>query len=133
MTMFTATGKPSVPKLAAPSASNCACVTVSVEGRRKSYHELTGEPEITVSTVESSDPDWFDLGILVKIDGRTIPFEPLFTALSKGRKKLLLVDGSYFSLNHRALDRLRELIDESGDDAEATCPRPRTSPIMRTS
>ncbi|MBP5802084.1 DEAD/DEAH box helicase family protein [Microbacterium maritypicum] len=89
-------------------------VTVSVEGRRKSYHELTGEPEITVSTVESSDPDWFDLGILVKIDGRTIPFEPLFTALSKGRKKLLLVDGSYFSLNHRALDRLRELIDESG-------------------
>ncbi|WP_288969711.1 DEAD/DEAH box helicase [uncultured Microbacterium sp.] len=89
-------------------------VTVSVEGRRKSYHELTGEPEITVSTVESSDPDWFDLGILVKIDGRTIPFEPLFAALSKGRKKLLLVDGSYFSLNHRALDRLRELIDESG-------------------
>ncbi|GAA1212059.1 DNA/RNA helicase [Microbacterium maritypicum] len=89
-------------------------VTVSVEGRRKSYHELTGEPEITVSTVESSDPDWFDLGILVKIDGRTIPFEPLFTALSKGRNKLLLVDGSYFSLNHRALDRLRELIDESG-------------------
>ncbi|WP_218682461.1 DEAD/DEAH box helicase, partial [Microbacterium sp. BF1] len=89
-------------------------VTVSVEGRRKSYHELTGEPEITVSTVESSDPDWFDLGILVKIDGRTIPFEPLFMALSKGRKKLLLVDGSYFSLNHRALDRLRELIDESG-------------------
>ncbi len=63
---------------------------------------------------ESSDPDWFDLGILIKIDGRTIPFEPLFTALSKGRKKLLLVDGSYFSLNHRALDRLRELIDESG-------------------
>ncbi|MFJ6531338.1 DEAD/DEAH box helicase [Microbacterium sp. NPDC091662] len=99
-------------------------VTVSVSGRRKSYHELTGEPEITVSTVESSDPDWFDLGVLVKIDGRTIPFEPLFTALSKGRKKLLLVDGSYFSLNHRALDRLRELIDESGElDEWETGPR----------
>ncbi|MCZ4301026.1 DEAD/DEAH box helicase [Microbacterium oxydans] len=89
-------------------------VTVVVSGRRKSYHELTGEPEITVSTVESTDPDWFDLGVLVKIDGRTIPFEPLFTALSTGRKKLLLVDGSYFSLNHRALDHLRELIDEAG-------------------
>lgn len=99
-------------------------VTVSVAGRRKSYHELTGEPEITVSTVESSDPDWFDLGVLVKIDGRSIPFEPLFTALSKGRKKLLLVDGSYFSLNHRALDRLRELIDESGElDEWETGPR----------
>lgn len=85
-----------------------------VSGRRKSYHELTGDPEITVSTVESTDPDWFDLGVLVKIDGRTIPFEPLFTALSTGRKKLLLVDGSYFSLNHRSLDHLRELIDEAG-------------------
>ena len=99
-------------------------VTVVVSGRRKNYHELTGEPEITVSTVESSDPDWFDLGILVKIDGRTIPFQPLFTALSKGRKKLLLVDGSYFSLNHRALDRLRELIDESCElDEWETGPR----------
>lgn len=99
-------------------------VTVAVSGRRKDYHELTGAPEITVSTVESSDPDWFDLGVLVKIDGRTIPFEPLFTALSKGRRKLLLVDGSYFSLNHRALDRLRELIEECGElDEWETGPR----------
>ncbi|MDF2509026.1 MAG: helicase [Microbacterium sp.] len=90
-------------------------VVVTVSGRAKSYHELTGEPEITVTTVESTDPDWFDLGVLVKIDGRTIPFGPLFTALSKGKKKLLLSDGGYFSLNHRALDRLRELIDEAGE------------------
>src|SRR5690606_34389284 len=57
-------------------------ITAVVSGRRKIYRELDGEPEITVSTVESSDPDWFDLGILVKIDGRSIPFTPLFTALS---------------------------------------------------
>lgn len=88
-------------------------VTVVVDGPRKTYQELTGEPQVTVSTLESSDPDWFDLGILVRIDGRLIPFEPLFTALSKGRKKLLLVDGSYFSLQHPALDRLRELLDEA--------------------
>jgi hypothetical protein len=99
-------------------------VRVVVAGRRKTYRELTGEPEITVTTVESTDPDWFDLGVLVRIDGRTIPFEPLFTALSTGRKKLLLVDGSYFSLNHRALDHLRELIDEAGDlDEWETGPR----------
>ena len=99
-------------------------VDVAVSGRRKTYNELTGEPEITVSTVESTDPDWFDLGVLVRIDGRTIPFEPLFTALSKGRKKLLLVDGTYFSLDHHALDRLRELIDESGGlDEWETGPR----------
>lgn len=95
-----------------------------MSGRRKTYHELTGEPEVTVSTVESADPDWFDLGVLVRIDGRLIPFEPLFTALTKGRRKLLLVDGSYFSLQHPALDRLRELLEEAADlDEWETGPR----------
>jgi SNF2 family DNA or RNA helicase len=91
---------------------------VVITGPRRTYRELTGDPEITVSTVESTDPDWFDLGILVTIDGRTIPFQPLFTALAKRRTKLLLVDGSYFSLRHPALDRLRELIDEAAELAE---------------
>lgn len=99
-------------------------VVVVVSGHSKNYHELTGEPEITVSTVESTDPDWFDLGVLVTIDGRTIPFGPLFTALSKGKKKLLLADGGYFSLSHRALDRLRELLEEAEDlDEWETAPR----------
>ena len=93
-------------------------------GRRKTYNELSGEPEITVTTVESTDADWFDLGVIVRIDGRSIPFEPLFSALSTGRKKLLLVDGSYFSLAHPALGRLRDLIDEAGElDEWETGPR----------
>lgn len=88
---------------------------VITAGTRKDYRELSGDPQVTVSTIETSDADWFDLGILVTIDGRTIPFGPLFTALSKGRKKLLLSDGGYFSLAHPALDRLRELIDEAAE------------------
>ncbi|QMU98785.1 DEAD/DEAH box helicase [Microbacterium esteraromaticum] len=91
-----------------------ADVKVVVTGRRKRYRELTGAPEISVSTVESSDPDWFDLGVLVKIEGHSIPFTPLFTALSMRRTKLMLVDGTYFSLAHPALQQLRELIDEAG-------------------
>ncbi|MGP6176898.1 DEAD/DEAH box helicase [Microbacterium sp. A196] len=99
-------------------------VSVVRTGRAKNYHELSGAPEITVSTVESADPDWFDLGILVRIDGRSIPFAPLFTALSMRRTKLLLIDGSYFSLAHPALDALRELIDEATDLTEwETAPR----------
>lgn len=90
-------------------------VSIVENGTRKDYQEITGIPEITVSTVETVDADWFDLGVLVKIDGRTIPFTPLFTAMAKGRRKLLLVDGSYLSLNHPALDRLRELIDEASE------------------
>lgn len=99
-------------------ALEAAGMSVVISGKQKTYRELSGDPEITVSTVESSDSDWFDLGILVKIDGRTIPFAPLFTALSMRRTKLLLVDGSYFSLAHPALDTLRELIDEAAELAE---------------
>ncbi|MFJ4225127.1 DEAD/DEAH box helicase [Microbacterium sp. NPDC089695] len=99
-------------------------ITVVVTGRRKVYHELSGEPEVTISTVETTDADWFDLGVIVRIDGRSIPFEPLFTALSRGRKKMLLADGGYFSLAHPALGRLRDLIDEAGGlDEWETGPR----------
>jgi len=99
-------------------------VQVLITGTPKTYRELSGDPEITVSTVESSDPDWFDLGVVVKIDGRSIPFTPLFTALSMRRTKLLLIDGSWFSLAHPALDTLRELIDEATELTEwDTAPR----------
>ncbi|WP_353113675.1 DEAD/DEAH box helicase [Microbacterium sp.] len=93
-------------------------VEVVVTGTVRDYEQLTGDPEITVSTVESTDPDWFDLGFLVRIDGRSIPFQPLFSALSQRRKKMLLADGGWFSLAHPALDRLRELIDEAASLAE---------------
>jgi superfamily II DNA or RNA helicase len=93
-------------------------VRVETRGTRRAYRELTGAPRITVSTVESADADWFDLGVIVAIDGRTIPFAPLFTALTLGKKKLLLSDGRYFSLAHPALHRLRELIDEAAEVAE---------------
>lgn len=99
-------------------AFEAAGIKVVVTGRRRRYRELTGTPEISVSTVESTDPDWFDLGVLVKIDGHSIPFTPLFTALSMRRTKLMLVDGTYFSLAHPALQELRELIDEAGALAE---------------
>jgi superfamily II DNA or RNA helicase len=105
-------------------ALEAAGVRVESSGERKAYRELTGDPEVKVKTVESADSDWFDLGILVTIDGRTIPFGPLFTALTKGRKKLLLSDGGYFSLNHPSLDRLRDLIEEAGElDEWETGPR----------
>lgn len=105
-------------------AFEAAGVTVRRTGERKEYRELTGTPEVKVTTVETTDADWFDLGIIVSIDGRTIPFGPLFTALSRGRRKLLLSDGGYFSLAHPALDRLRELIEEAGElDEWETGPR----------
>ncbi|MFT4220399.1 MAG: DEAD/DEAH box helicase [Microbacterium sp.] len=101
-----------------PALEGLDGVRVDTRGTRRAYRELTGDPEITVTTVESTDPDWFDFGVIVKIDGRSIPFTPLFTALAQRKRKILLADGRYFSLAHPALDRLRELIDEAADLAE---------------
>ncbi|WP_308291830.1 DEAD/DEAH box helicase [Microbacterium jejuense] len=99
-------------------------VDVELSGERPRYRELAGDPRIEISTVETTDADWFDLGVVVSIDGRTIPFGTLFTALSRGRRKILLSDGAYFSLSHPSLQRLRDLIDEAGDlDEWETGPR----------
>lgn len=88
-------------------------VRVDVVGERPDYRELTEPPSLTVTTVETDKRDWFDLGVLVTVEGRTIPFAPLFTALSKGRDKLLLVDKSYLSLRQPIFDGLRRLIAEA--------------------
>ncbi|MCX6501218.1 MAG: DEAD/DEAH box helicase [Microbacterium sp.] len=99
---------------------------VRIEGNapRRTYTELTGNPRIRVTTVETADADWFDLGILVSIDGRPIPFATLIAALVRGKRKLLLSDGAYFSLTHPALDRLKDLLEEAGEFAEwETAPR----------
>ncbi|WP_217271327.1 DEAD/DEAH box helicase [Frigoribacterium sp. VKM Ac-2836] len=82
-------------------------------GTRPDYRELTDEPRLTITTMPTDKRDWFDLGVLVTVEGRTVPFTPLITALAKGRKKLLLVDHSYLSLDHPAFDELKRLIDEA--------------------
>lgn len=101
-----------------PALEEIERLRIEVTGVRRAYRELTGDPRITVTTMESPDPDWFDLGIVVAVDGRTIPFGALFAALARRKKKILLADGAYFSLAHPALDRLRDLIAEAGAMAE---------------
>lgn len=93
-------------------------VRVEIRGQRREFRELRGDPRITIRTVETDDPDWFDLGIIVEIDGRRIPFAPLFAALALRRTKMLLADGSFFSLAHPALERLRDLLDDAAEIGE---------------
>jgi superfamily II DNA or RNA helicase len=89
-------------------------VRVEVIGPKPAYRELDGHPDVTITAVESLKRDWFDLGIVVNMNGYRIPFGPLFMALAKGQKKLLMVDKTYLRLDHPAFDRLRELLDEAG-------------------
>lgn len=103
-------------------------VRVRTNGTAPPFRELRGDPSLRITAVESLDRDWFDLGIVVTIEGRMIPFGMLFSALSRGRTRVKLSDGAWFSLAHPALQRLRELLDEAATlDEWETGPRlPRT-------
>ena len=93
-------------------------VRVQTQGRAPDYRELTGTPHLTVTAVPSEKHDWFDLAVTVTVDNITVPFVPLFKALAKGRRRLLLIDGSYLTLSHPALADLAALIAESIDISE---------------
>ena len=88
-------------------------VQVDTVGTRPDYRELTDVPQLAIKTVETDSRDWFDLGVYVTVEGRDVPFSNLFTALSKGQTKLLLVDNTYLSLEQPMFDELRRLIDEA--------------------
>ena len=91
---------------------------VDLLGDRPDYTELTGAPKLVFRTVATDNSDWFDLGVSVTIDGRDVPFTKLFTALSKGESRLLLVDNSYLSLGQPVFGELKRLIDEASALAE---------------
>ncbi len=101
-----------------PRLSRLDGIRVETSGTAPNYRELRGAPELDISVVPAEKHDWFSLGITVTIDGVTIPFTPLFTALAKGRRKLLLIDGSYLSLNHPALRELAALVEEAAHQVE---------------
>jgi superfamily II DNA or RNA helicase len=88
-------------------------VRVDVVGTRPDYRELTEAPVFTFTTAETDQRDWFDLGVLVQVEGREVPFGPIFTALSRGKSKLLMQDGTYLSLDQPAFEQLHELIREA--------------------
>ena len=102
-------------------------VRVETKGTRPDYTELTEVPKLVVTTVESDQRDWFDLGVLVSVDGRRVPFAPLFAALTKGAKKLLLVDNSYLSLDQPVFAELKRLIDEASALSEWETDAPKIS------
>ncbi|MET0989718.1 MAG: DEAD/DEAH box helicase, partial [Glaciihabitans sp.] len=90
-----------------------AGLRIDVEGDRPDYQELTSVPQLTIKTEKTDHRDWFDLGVTVTIDGRDVPFEPLFAALSAGADTLLLEDNSYLSLDQPVFDDLKKLITEA--------------------
>ena len=94
-------------------------VEAKVVGTRHAYRELDGSPQVRVNQWPTPGKnDWFDLGFEITVDGRTIPFPTLFTALATGKGKLLMPDRTYFSLDNPVFDQLRVLIGEGEALAE---------------
>ncbi|WP_372698425.1 SNF2-related protein [Arthrobacter sp. JSM 101049] len=89
-------------------------VRIHTTGTAPEYRELTEAPELTVTTVESEKRDWFDLGLVIAIGDRRIPFADVLRALSRGQNRMLMPDKTYFSLEHPLFDKLRELVAEAG-------------------
>ena len=107
-----------------PELARVRGIRIDIVGDQPDYRELTEAPKLTVKTVATEQRDWFDLGVLVSIEGREVPFGPLFAALSRGKTKLLLVDNSYLSLDQPVFEQLRRLIEESSTLSEwETTPR----------
>ncbi|HVW81130.1 MAG TPA: DEAD/DEAH box helicase [Mycobacteriales bacterium] len=98
-----------LPALAADDA-----VELSVVGEPAPYGEADTAPLVSVAMRDDeADPDWFDLDVTVSVDGETVPFTPLFTAMSLGEDRLLLDSGTWFRLDRPELQRLRGLIEEA--------------------
>jgi len=89
-------------------------IEVEVTGHQADYREAGDSLRIGVSAdAIPGDADWFDLGITISVDGRSVPFADVFVALSQGQSHLLLPDGAYFALDKPELQALARLIEEA--------------------
>lgn len=101
-----------------PKLRRVSAVQVRFNGTAPEFVEATDALiEITVS--EGNSRDWFGLGIAVKVNNWTVPFAQIFEALDRGADRILLGNGTYFSLRRPEFKTLRTLIAEARelDDA----------------
>ena len=101
-----------------PKLRRVSAVQVRFNGTPPQFVEATDALiEITVS--EGNSRDWFGLGIAVKVNNWTVPFAQIFEALDRGADRILLGNGTYFSLRRPEFKTLRTLIAEARELDEA--------------
>jgi hypothetical protein len=96
-----------------PALRADAGVDVTVVGTPTAYRQTTSAPQISFTARDGRESDWFDLGVTVTMDGQLVPFSTLFQALSAGRTRLVLLSGTWFSLQRPEFEQLRLLIEEA--------------------
>jgi superfamily II DNA or RNA helicase len=92
-----------------------ASIDVTVVGDRPDYRLAGTAPVVHISLEDGKDPrsDWYDLAVTVTIEGERVHFGPLFAALAAGESHVVLLSGTYLSIDRPELVQLRELIQEA--------------------
>ncbi|GAB11581.1 putative helicase [Gordonia araii NBRC 100433] len=93
-------------------------VLVEVNGDADRFRAAEGDPDIEFSVAGADDNDWFNLHVRVEVDGVVVPIDRLIVELNSSATHMLLDDGTYFPLDHPALERLAELLDEARELGE---------------
>ncbi|USQ79098.1 DEAD/DEAH box helicase [Ornithinimicrobium faecis] len=105
-------------------------IDITITGEPLLYEEADEAPLVAVSTqdlrqpspqepgdgIPDEDPgrqDWFGLGIKVSVAGQPVPLSLLLTALARHEERLLLPDGTWFSLDVPELHALRRIVEEA--------------------
>lgn len=96
-----------------PQLESLPGVSVEVSGSAASYREVTEAPVVKFSTQATDQRDWFDLGIVITVEGQFVSFAAIFSALAAGNTRMVLPSGAYFSLDRPEFHQLRTLIDEA--------------------
>lgn len=101
-----------------PKLRRVSAVQVRFIGTPPEFVEAT-DALIEITVNEGNSRDWFGLGIAVKVNNWTVPFAQIFEALDRGADRILLGNGTYFSLRRPEFKTLRTLIAEARelDDA----------------
>ena len=101
-----------------PKLRRISAVRVRFNGTPPEFVEAT-DALIEVTVTEGNSRDWFGLGIAVKVNNWTVPFAQIFEALDRGAGRILLGNGTYFSLRRPEFKTLRTLIAEARELDEA--------------
>ena len=101
-----------------PKLRRISAVRVRFNGTPPEFVEAT-DALIEVTVTEGNSRDWFGLGIAVKVNDWTVPFAQIFEALDRGADRILLGNGTYFSLRRPEFKTLRTLIAEARELDEA--------------
>ena len=89
-------------------------LALAVDGTPPDFRDVGSSLRVELSTAQpQGERDWFDLGVTITVEGREVPFAPVFTALAAGEARVLLPDGAHFSLQGSHLQTLRALIEEA--------------------